>query len=64
MVLNFPGFNSDHVQLPTAEDQVKSLSVILGKDYPFVPVELGDKTVVIDHVTLASRIAQLAVERV
>ena len=64
MLQQIPGFNSDRVQLAVGVDHVGNLPAILGKDYPFVPLEFPDETVVIDRVGLASRIAKLAVERV
>lgn len=64
MLPQIPGFNPDRVQLSAGVDHVGNLPAILGKDYPFVPLEFPDETVVIDRVGLASRIAKLAVERV
>jgi hypothetical protein len=63
IVRNFPGFNPEFVSSAQDQDQISLLPMIIGKTYPFVPlVEPGDY-VVIDRVRLASRIAQLAVER-
>lgn len=64
MLPQIPGFNPDRVPLPAGGDHVGNLPAILGKDYPFVPVEFPGETMVIDRVDLASRIAKLAVERV
>jgi hypothetical protein len=40
------------------------MPTIIAKTYPYVPLEEPGDTVVIDRVLLASRIAQLAIERV
>jgi hypothetical protein len=64
MLPQIPGFNPDRVSLPAGVDHVGNLPAILGKEYPFVPLEFPTETVVIDRVSLASRIAKLAVERV
>jgi hypothetical protein len=61
---NFPGFNPERLRPQPNQDEMQLLPDILRKTYPFVPLEEPDSTVVIDRVRLASRIAQLAIERV
>ena len=65
IVQNFPGFNPELVQCQPDQDEMELLPVIVGKPYPYVPLEFATgESVVIDRVRLASRIAQLAIERI
>jgi Domain of unknown function (DUF4062) len=65
IVQNFPGFNPELVQCQPNQDGMELLPVIVGKPYPYVPLEFATgESVVIDRVRLASRIAQLAIERI
>ena len=65
IIQNFPGFNPDLVQCQADQDEMELLPVIVGKPYPYVPLEFANgESVVIDRVRLASRIAQLAVARI
>lgn len=65
IVQNFIGFNPDLVQCQPDQDAMELLPVIVGKAHPYVPLEFTNgESVIIDRVRLASRIAQLAIERI
>lgn len=65
IVQNFPGFNPELVQCQLDQDEMELLPILLGKPYPYVPLEIATgESVVIDRIRLASRIAKLAIERI
>jgi hypothetical protein len=62
---NFPGFNRELIPCRPDLDGIDVLPIVVSKEYPYVPLEFPDgDAVIIDRVRLASRIAQLAINRI